>query len=148
MGIHDHNKFGNLDTILKGPREKRFYDNFREQHFANNAHKPIGTTSDFRTGGMGNVRLPDPVLQERYDFSGHRNSSPHVNYEVPGMKPDVLGDSHHVPLNGFDNNDNMQFGNNNIDDAHAPRLSSADRALMNWQNQEDTYLRLNKYQDI
>ncbi|MFH0752340.1 MAG: hypothetical protein V1914_01955 [archaeon] len=42
-------------------------------------------------------------LQERYDFSGHNNTSPHLNQDLKDTSKDfkkALGDAHHIDL-GF-----------------------------------------------
>jgi hypothetical protein len=44
-------------------------------------------------------------LQERFDFSGHKNTEPHINYELVNLRGsvvkdlnDYLKDNHHVDL--------------------------------------------------
>ena len=71
----------------------------------------IGTHSDFNAGSKNNLRRDLGFgLQERFDFSGHGGSEPHVNYDIISnnylntektFKPlskNPLGDSHYKNL--------------------------------------------------
>jgi hypothetical protein len=65
--------------------------------------KPIGTFSNFQLGSPGNIRQDMNVgLQERYDFSGHNGTEPHLNYDLLGAKRDfileALGNAHYMDL--------------------------------------------------
>lgn len=72
---------------------------------------PIGTYSDFTGGSKNNVKQDIGFgLQERFDFSGHGCSEPHVNYDLlvnkysnteKNFKPlskNPLGDAHYNNL--------------------------------------------------
>ncbi len=58
----------------------------------------------FRSDNQGVIfREVCDGLQERYDFSGHNNTSPHLNQDLKDTSKDfkkALGDSHHIDL-GF-----------------------------------------------
>ena len=64
---------------------------------------PIGPISGLQPSGFGVLRrdLGDG-LQERYDFSGHGGTEPHINYDLLGAKGDfskrTLGYTHHMDL--------------------------------------------------
>jgi hypothetical protein len=65
---------------------------------------PIGFQgSGFQTGSRGNIRqdLGDG-LQERYDFSGHNETTPHINYDLLGASKRFneisLGENHALDL--------------------------------------------------
>ena len=65
---------------------------------------PIGSRgSGFQLGGPGNIfKRDDFGLQERYDFSGHGGSEPHLNYDLSGSSKkfsgSALGDNHFIKL--------------------------------------------------
>jgi len=65
-----------VTALYTGPIKKKF--------------NPIGTFSDFKV--KNNVLRHDipgvePLkIQERFDFSGHGGSAPHINYDYPQVK--------------------------------------------------------------
>ena len=65
--------------------------------------KPLGTFSGFQPSGFGVLRNDLGFgLQERYDFSGHGGTEPHLNYDLLGankkFSKDALGDAHYMDL--------------------------------------------------
>jgi len=82
-----------ITALYTGPIKKKF--------------NPIGTFSDFKVNKGGSIMrdIPgvDPLpLQERFDFSGHDNLLPHINYDIKGMShkksAKLLGDAHIIDL--------------------------------------------------
>lgn len=62
-----------------------------------------GTFSGFQPSGFGVLRNDLGFgLQERYDFSGHGGTEPHLNYDLLGAKKDfsleALGNAHFMDL--------------------------------------------------
>ncbi len=54
--------------------------------------------SGFKPGGLDNIRMDIGFgLQERYDFSGHGGSKPHINYDILGTNIN-LGPAHKIDL--------------------------------------------------
>lgn len=65
--------------------------------------KPLGTFSGLQPSGFGVLRKDLGFgLQERYDFSGHGGTGPHLNYDLIGAKKEfsikALGDAHYIDL--------------------------------------------------
>ncbi len=64
---------------------------------------PIGTHTEFERGNQGNIRRDlGNGLQERYDFSGHDNKDPHLNYDLSGASKkfttNALEETHMIDL--------------------------------------------------
>ena len=65
---------------------------------------PIGSMgSGFQLGGNGVLRKDLSYgLQERYDFSGHNGTGPHLNYDLLDANKEFskrnLGDAHYIDL--------------------------------------------------
>jgi len=122
--LNNNIKFNNESAPIKMPEPTKSYtDNFYKPEptpivmptYEPPKIKPIGSQgSGFESGSFANIRKPvDPLLdqdnplQERYDFSGHGGHLPHLNYDLPGIKPSKLGPAHNMPLHGFDRDDVM-----------------------------------------
>jgi len=65
--------------------------------------KPLGTFSGLKPSGFGVLKHDIGYgLQERYDFSGHNNTTPHLNYDLLNAKKyfsiNALRDAHHIDL--------------------------------------------------
>jgi len=100
--------YARLEQLVKSEQEK-FYSLIETQNKRIDYYKtlPIGTFSDFKVNKGGSIMrdIPgvDPLpLQERFDFSGHDNLLPHINYDIKGMShkksAKLLGDAHIIDL--------------------------------------------------
>ena len=106
----EHNKINSLDALLEMPREKRFWDNPAESRASLNSgmnYHQVGY-SNTTPGNLRRNEQYNEVLEERFDFSGHRKGlTPHVNYGIRGTPNGVLGDAHSIDLPGFTPDDNI-----------------------------------------
>jgi hypothetical protein len=99
----DNVRTGSVD-MYRGLVTPSYTGNHKTPGVFNPVIQPIGSNnSGLQPGSTGNVRkLVTPSLQERYDFSGHGGSKPHLNYDLPGASKDfsagALGDAHKINL--------------------------------------------------